>query len=156
MKTLSKILSTIVLWWVFFNGIGLSDCIPWVDPNCQWPIQSTPTSSSNTNWNSDLLKSVYSDANAVWKEWKDVLDSNENIFVRVSKFLLQIAVLAAVSIIIYWWVMYAWSQGDESKTKKAISIILYAVYGLLLALASLLIVNLIQSGVRTTTELWNT
>lgn len=156
MKTQSKILWTLILWWVFFSGFSLAACTPWVDPNCQWPVAPTTPTWPTPSWNWDLLGAVYSNANAVNKTGEEVLAWNENIFVRVSKFLLQAAVLIAVAIMIYGWVMYAWSQWDEAKTKKAVSIILYAVYWLILALASLIIVNLIQSWVRTTTEIWNT
>ncbi|MFA7284238.1 MAG: hypothetical protein WC004_00250 [Candidatus Absconditabacterales bacterium] len=79
-------------------------------------------------------------------------ERKEPYLVRFTKLILRVTIALAVPIIIRAGIMYATAFGDPGKQKKARSTAIYALLGILLALSSLAIIQLVLSVTRSSIE----
>jgi hypothetical protein len=70
------------------------------------------------------------------------------IVAAVIEILIRIAALAAIGFVIYAGFEYQTSQGSPEKTARARSILINSIVGLVIAISSAGIINLIASSVR--------
>jgi hypothetical protein len=118
----------------------------------------------------DWLKDAYEDSHNIMAdpysadvEADDLFDTNlwlnvdkngvtiwerDSIFVRFARFLLRLAVILAIPMIIIGALKVIWARGDEWKMKDALQQIGYVAAGILLALASVMIIFLITALTR--------
>lgn len=91
-------------------------------------------------------------AEAIWswlvEDVKNNIVENDSIFVRFARFLLRLAVILAIPMIILGALKLIWARGDEGKMKEALQQIGYVAAGILLALASVMIIFLITALMR--------
>lgn len=85
-------------------------------------------------------------------EWQDDegISSNDNLMATLTTIInvvIGVVGFVAVAMIVMGGISYATSQGDASKTKKAMNTILYGVVGLVVALLAFAIVNFVLSNV---------
>ena len=78
-------------------------------------------------------------------------DTLETIVMNVLLYVFGLIGIFAVVMIVIGGVKYTTSQGDPSRVKAAKDTILYAVIGLVVALAAFAIVNFILGSMKTTT-----
>lgn len=125
--------------------------------------------------NNDLLNQAFDESkrydtvinpgNDKWAVWWQVfnktLDVNiggwgtqlkEPYLIRFTKLILRTTIALSVPIIIWAGIMYATAFGDAGKQKKARSTAIYALLGILLALSSLAIIQLVLSITRSSIE----
>ncbi len=119
------------LWqWCFVNGEKLSPA----------DLESQKNQAWSTLWNQDFCQQI------LWWDWNvPVLTTEAPLIVRIAKFLLRITMVLAVTMVIFNGVMRIIESskwGDVKDAKKNITMILI---GLLIALMSLGIINLISS-----------
>lgn len=105
----------------------------------------------------DTIVNPWNDKNAVWWQvfnktteielanGKIESTTKEPYLIRFTKLILRVMIGISVSIIIFWGISHILAFGDANKQKKARSIIIYALLGILIGLASLGIVQLILS-----------
>jgi amino acid transporter len=130
--------------------------------------------------NQDLLREVTKDARQesviVDKEAKDIFDDHwgidlnigdwfdgnpendvdmwrkDSLFVKVTRFMLKLAILAAIPMILYAGIKIVLSLGDEGKLKSALVEIGHIAIGILLALLAVMIIYIITSLTRGTLD----
>jgi len=109
----------------------------------------------------DVVVNPGNDKNAVWgqvfNETKEVKikisnwsiktesTSKEPYIIRLTKLILRVMIAISVSIIIYGGISYSLSFGDEKKQLAARNVVIYALTGILIGLASLAIIELVLS-----------
>ncbi len=115
----------------------------------------------------DVVVNPGNDKNAVWGQvfnetkevnvkinlkgnLKDAFDkttstTKEPYLIRLTKLILRVMIAISVSIIIYGGISYSLSFGDEKKQLAARNIVIYALTGILIGLASLAIIELVLS-----------
>ncbi len=76
------------------------------------------------------------------------IKENDSILVRFARFLLRLVVILAIPMIIITGLKVIWSRGDEGKMKDALKQIGYVTIGILLALASVMIIFLVTALTR--------
>lgn len=86
------------------------------------------------------------------KDWDDGLDAwvKDSIFVKVTRFILKLAILAAIPMILYSGIKIILSLGDEGKLKKTLIELWHIAIGILLALLAVMIIYVITSLTRGT------
>lgn len=138
-----------------------------------WWILIGWTLSTSVFATNDRLKDAYKDSHQdAWSadaEASDLFDTTigldidkkgasfgqrDAIFVRFTRFLLRLAVILGVPMIIFAALKLIWSRGDEWKMKDALKQIGYVAIGILLALASVMIIFLISSLTRSSLDLF--
>ena len=70
-------------------------------------------------------------------------ESTQPLLVRIVKFLLRWTMILAIPMIMVAWILYMLAAGEEAKQKKAKTMIINVIAGILLALMSLSIVYLV-------------
>jgi len=98
---------------------------------------------SNGEWVDDLK---------TCPEWEDDegVSSNDNLMSTLTTIInvvIGVVGFVAVAMIVMGGISYATSQGDATKTKKAMNTILYGVVGLVVALLAFAVVNFVLSNV---------
>lgn len=102
----------------------------------------------------DYVVNPGNDKNAVW--WQVFNDTKviniwskdekkEPYLIRLTKLILRVMIALSVSIIIYGGISYSLSFGDTKKQEKARNIVIYALAGIFIWLASLAIIELVLS-----------
>ncbi len=131
--------------------------------------------------NQDLLREVTKDARQesviVDKEAKDIFDDHwwldldlweiidqndgksgvdawvkDSLFVKVTRFMVKIAIIAAIPMILYSGIKIILSMGDEGAMKKALIEIGHIAIGILLALLAVMVIYVITSLTRGTLD----
>lgn len=105
----------------------------------------------------DYVINPGNDKNTVWKQifnpTADITlfgpnagaDVKEPYLIRLTKLILRITIAISVSIVIFAGISYILAFGDAWKQKKAQNIVIYALWGIFIGLASLAIVELALS-----------
>lgn len=93
----------------------------------------------------------------VWlvEDIKNNTVENDSILVRFARFLLRLVVILAIPMIIIAGLKVIWSRGDEGKMKDALKQIGYVAIGLLIALASVMIIFLITALTRSSLKFFD-
>ncbi len=103
-------------------------------------LSDTASSTPNTQTYQDFCSSV------LWGDWNvSALESRAPLIVRITKFLLRLVIVLSISMAIYSGLMYIIEASKWAEVKNARDNLLYVVGGVLLALLSLALVNLISS-----------
>jgi Type IV secretion system pilin len=87
------------------------------------------------------------------KTWLEV-EKFDSLIVKVTRFMLKLAVILAVPMIIYSGIKIVLSLWDEGKMKKALIEIVHVVVGVILALLAVMIIYIITSLTRGTNSAW--
>lgn len=93
--------------------------------------------------------------NVLWWEWKDFgveTKTEAPLIVRIAKFLLRITMVLSVTMVIFNWIMWIIESAKWAEVKDAKKNIVLIVVGIIIALMSLSIINLITS--LTVSSLW--
>lgn len=96
----------------------------------------------NTNINSNQIFDKNASANS------------DSIFVKMTRFLVRMAVMLAVPMFIYIAIKIVLAFGDDGKMNEAMKQAWYVAWGLLLALLSVMIIYLITSALRSSVDLF--
>jgi hypothetical protein len=80
--------------------------------------------------------------------WEDIIQKNESILVKTTRFMVRIAILFGVPMIIWSGIKIAMSLGDEGKLKENLIEILYVWAGIVIALLAVMIIYIIASATR--------
>lgn len=120
------------------------DSVIWWD-DCTLPDWSTTTLTND-------VKKPFCE-NILWGDWKvPVITTEAPLIVRIAKFLLRITMVLAVTMVIFNGIMYIIEASKWAEVKDAQKNITLIVVGILIALMSLGIINLISS--LTVSSLW--
>lgn len=138
----------LLLCFLFFAGLTLSTSVLAVDDwlkdayfeshNNQQDPYSADAEAGDLFYttNSDMISDAFG------------IKENDSILVRFARFLLRLVVILAIPMIIIAGLKVIWSRGDEGKMKDALKQIGYVTIGILLALASVMIIFLITALTR--------
>lgn len=106
-------------------------------------------------WNvvtaSSLLDKAYDVENGksneyiIKKTWEEVLEWKNSMVVTVTETMLKFAFVIGLSMVVVWWIKMVLAIWDNSKANKARDFVVYVVVGIILAMSSLIIVNILQS-----------
>lgn len=101
----------------------------------------------------DNVVDMWANSTAVWNRffwgWDAVTGkgvvTKEPIIIKFTKFLLRLTVAVWITMFLIWWTMFLLSMWDDWKMKKARNNLIMAWVWIVLALASLWIIELIRS-----------
>jgi hypothetical protein len=125
--------------WCFINGTRIS--------TSEIEDQITTTNSS--------LQADQFCQQVLWGDWNvGVLSTQEPLLIRITKWLLRITIVLSISMVIYNGVGYIIESAKWGEVKDATKNIMLIVWGILLALFSLVIINLLRSVSLSSLGLW--
>lgn len=80
--------------------------------------------------------------------WEDIIQKNESILVKTTRFMVRIAILFGVPMLIWSGIKISMSLGDEGQLKQNLIEILYVWVGIVIALLAVMIIYIIASATR--------
>jgi len=106
-------------------------------------------------WNYIMWKTVSIDAWDIIKDWVHAdVNKSESFVVSLTKFLVRFTLVIAITMIIYNWIMFVIKSSKWEAPKDVLKNIGYIVAWVLLALASVIIIQLASSVGTTTISLF--
>lgn len=114
-----------------------------------WPNEclNTPTGnvSQNNFWESNM--NAFCSQILWWDRDLPVIQSwvRPPLIVRITKFILRMTIVLAITMVIFNWLRYVLAAWDEWKMQEAHKNLWYIIWGVILALLSLVIITLINS-----------
>jgi len=104
----------------------------------------------------NALNNYQSQLSTAQKNLGQVISENvsnaDSIFVRMTRFLMRIAVVLAVPVLLFIWVKLILAFGDEWKMKEALKQVWYVLWWLFLALMSVMLIYLVTSLTRSSVD----
>jgi hypothetical protein len=138
------------LYWekIDWNALKKQLCETKLGWNYKWTIGANNDQCSLPNWTVKKIDNSekQSYCSEIWWD-RDVsgVVAKAPLIVRITKFLLRLTIMLSITMVLYNWVYYIIKASWWSDVKDVTKNIQYVVFGILIALASVGIINLISS-----------